>query len=72
MTLTGDDAVAVGHSLMVVQEDGRFVLRRATANRWRLRRGRAGWHVVERTTRVLDGRPESPRLLAGSIPAEEW
>jgi uncharacterized protein (TIGR02246 family) len=70
VTVTGDEAVAVGHSLMVVQDDGRFVLRRATANCWRLRRGPAGWRVVERTTRVLDGRPESPRLLAGSIPGD--
>jgi uncharacterized protein (TIGR02246 family) len=71
VTVTGDEAVAVGHSLMVVQDGGQFRLRRATANRWRLRRGAEGWRVVERTTRVLDGRPESPQLLAGSIPAED-
>lgn len=63
VTLAGDEAVAVCHSLMVVQREGRFVVRRATANRWRLRRGPDGWRVAERTTRVLDGRPESPALL---------
>lgn len=71
VTVTGDDAVAVTHSLMVVHEDGRNVLRRATANRWRLRRTPEGWRVAERTSRVLDGRAESPVLLAGSIPADD-
>lgn len=70
VTVTGDDAVAVCHSLMVVHQGGAFVLRRATANRWRLHRTADGWQVTERTNRVLDGRPEAPRLLAGSIPQE--
>ncbi|GAB3742646.1 hypothetical protein GCM10027598_74780 [Amycolatopsis oliviviridis] len=43
--------------------DGRFVVRRATANHWRLRREENGWAVTVRTNRVLDGRPESPALL---------
>ncbi len=63
VTVTGDEAVAVCHSLMVVHEQGSFVLRRATANRWRLRRSADGWLVTERTNRVLDGRPEAPELL---------
>ncbi|MGH3095056.1 MAG: nuclear transport factor 2 family protein [Streptosporangiales bacterium] len=64
VTVTGDEAVAVCHSLMVVQTDGRFTLRRATANHWRLRKGPGGWRVTRRTNRVLDGRDESPQLLA--------
>lgn len=68
VTVTGDDAVAVTYSLMVVHGDGGFTLRRATANQWRLRRGDAGWRIVARTARVLDGRPESPALLASGIP----
>lgn len=63
VTVTGDDASAVCHSLMVVQEDGRHVVRRATANHWRLRRTSDGWRVTVRTSRVLDGRPASPALL---------
>ncbi len=63
VAVTGDEAVAVCHSLMVVHEEGTFVLRRATANRWRLRRSADGWQVTERTNRVLDGRPEAPELL---------
>lgn len=64
VTVEGDDAVAVGHSLMVVHQSGEFVVRRATANRWQLRRSQRGWRVTRRTSRVLDGREESPGLLA--------
>lgn len=63
ITVTGDEAVAVGHSLMILNKDGQFVVHRATANHWRLRRGPEGWKVTIRTNRVLDGRPESPALL---------
>lgn len=65
--VTGDDAVAVCYSLMVVHEDGHFVVRRVTANHWSLRRGAQGWRVMVRTSRVLDGRPESPALLASEF-----
>lgn len=65
--LAGDSAVAVCHSLMVVRSDGRFVVRRATANHWELRRTQDGWRVTTRTTRVLDGRPESPALLLAGV-----
>lgn len=64
VTVTGDTAVAVAHSLMVVHEDGRFVVRRATANHWQLRRGDDGWRATVRTGRLLDGRAEAPALLA--------
>lgn len=63
ITITGDTAIAIGHSLMVVRQDGQFVVRRATANHWELRRTEDGWHATTRTSRVLDGRPESPELL---------
>ena len=67
VTVTGDEAVAVCYSLMVVHEDGGFVLRRATANVWRLRRSPTGWRVTNRTNRVLDGRDEAPALLASGL-----
>jgi hypothetical protein len=72
VTLHGDEAVAVGHSLMVVRdpETGQFRVRRATANHWRLRRGPEGWRVAVRTNRVLDGRSESPELLAAGMGAD--
>jgi len=68
VTVTGDVATAVCYSLMIVREEGEFRLRRATANLWRLRRGPEGWRVTDRTNRVLDGRAESPALLAAGIP----
>jgi hypothetical protein len=64
VTVDGDTAIAVTHSLMVVHQDGHFVVRRATANHWQLRRGAEGWRATVRTGRILDGRPESPALLA--------
>ncbi|MCX4552826.1 nuclear transport factor 2 family protein [Streptomyces sp. NBC_01500] len=67
VTVTGDEAVAVCHSLMVVHGESGFTVHRATANHWRLHRSSAGWLVTYRTNRVLDGRPESPRLLASGF-----
>ena len=64
ITVDGDDAVAVCHSLMVVNTDDGFVVRRATANHWQLRRTPDGWRATIRTNRILDGRDESPALLA--------
>lgn len=64
VTVSGDDAVAVCHSLMVVHGESGFVVRRATANHFELRRGADGWNITTRTSRVLDGRAESPELLA--------
>lgn len=64
VTVTGDEALAVCHSLMIVNQNGQFVVRRATANHWRLRRSEDGWQVAVRTNRVLDGRPESPALFS--------
>ncbi|WP_324784354.1 nuclear transport factor 2 family protein [Streptomyces sp. H51] len=70
----GDEAVAVCYTTMIVRdpEAGAFTLRRATANHWRLRRGPDGWRVTTRTNRVLDGRTESPGLLASGVLADGW
>ncbi|MFE8013855.1 nuclear transport factor 2 family protein [Streptomyces antibioticus] len=75
ITVDGDTAVAIGHSLLVRHEDGRFVVARATAHHWSLCQGPEGWRVVRRVARVLDGRAEARALLAlaadpaGSSPA---
>ncbi len=66
ITVDGDSATAVCHSLMVVRVEGRFVLRRATANHWSLSRTPQGWRTTRRTSRVLDGRAEAiDALLQG-------
>lgn len=67
VTVDGDTAIAVGHSLMVVQDDGCFVIRRATANHWAFVRTPEGWRASRRTNRVLDGRAESPAVLAAGV-----
>jgi uncharacterized protein (TIGR02246 family) len=70
--LDAGTAQAVGHSLMVVNDEG-FGIRRATAHVWTLRQTDVGWRAVVRTSRVLDGRVEAPALLgqAGAAPAAE-
>ena len=70
ITVQGDEAVAVCHSLMVVNTDQGFRVRRATANHWQLRRTPEGWRATVRTSRVLDGRAESPALLAAGARGE--
>jgi len=63
VTVTGNEAVAVCHSLMVTHADGEYRVHRATANHWQLRKGEHGWRVTTRTNRVLDGREQAPELL---------
>ncbi|WP_300681848.1 nuclear transport factor 2 family protein [Nocardioides sp.] len=71
VTVDGDEAVAICHSLMVVNTENGFVVRRATANHWQLTRTPEGWRATIRTSRVLDGRPESPALLAAGARGEK-
>lgn len=63
----GDDAIAVSHSLMVIHENGEFIVRRATANHWTLHRENGAWRIVTRLSRVLDGRAESRALLNAGV-----
>jgi len=68
----GDEAEAVGYSLMLVHEAGDFRLRRVTANRWQLARTPQGWRVARRTSRKLDGAEAARELLrTGTSIAEE-
>jgi ketosteroid isomerase-like protein len=62
----GDEAVAVCESILVRHnEDGRgYRVWRAGANHVMLRRTAAGWRIVKRTTRELDGSTEARDLLA--------
>lgn len=65
----GDEAEAVGYSLMLVHEDSAFRLRRVTANHWQLTRTGDGWRVVRRTSRLLDGGEEAHDVLRRSAPS---
>jgi hypothetical protein len=67
VTVDGDDAVAVCESALLVHRDGRFVVARAGANYFRLRRIDHRWQIVSRTTRSLDGKAEARQLLSDGI-----
>jgi hypothetical protein len=61
----GDQAVAVCESIVVRRNEdgGGYRVWRAGANHVTLRRTVAGWQIVKRTTRALDGSAESRDLL---------
>lgn len=59
ITVTGDDAQAVGYSVVVLKEGDRWFLWRAAINHWTLKRTADGWRITERFNRALDGSPES-------------
>lgn len=55
ITVDGDDAQALGYSFVVLREGERWYLWRAAVNYWALKRTAAGWRIVERFNRTLDG-----------------
>lgn len=63
ITVDGDEAQAVGYSFVVKREGERWFLWRAAINHWTLRRIEAGWRIVERTNRTLNGSEESQELM---------
>ncbi len=62
--IDGDEAVAVCESILVRHDDDGYHVWRAGANHVALRRTAAGWRIVKRTTRALDGSAEARELLA--------
>jgi len=63
ITITGDDAQAVGYSFVVLREDNRWFLWRAAINHWTFRRMEGGWRIAERFNRALNGSPESHETM---------
>ncbi len=63
VTLDGDEASAVGYSLLALNNGESFALLRASINRWTLRRTGDGWRIVERVNQVLDGSAHAYQLL---------
>ncbi|MCB2061168.1 MAG: nuclear transport factor 2 family protein [Novosphingobium sp.] len=55
IVVDGDEAQALGYSVVILKEGDRWFLWRAAVNHWTLRRTEAGWRVVERFNRPLDG-----------------
>jgi hypothetical protein len=72
VTVKGDDAEAVAYSFVILHGGGveqRFWVWRASANFWTLKRTAAGWKIVERLNRVLDGSEESHAVLRRGVAA---
>jgi hypothetical protein len=67
VTVDEDEAVAVCESVLLLYRDDRFVVGRAGANYFRLRRIDDRWQIVSRTTRSLDGKTEARQLLSDGI-----
>ena len=63
VTVKGEEAQAVGYSIVILREGERWFLWRAAVNHWTLRRTEAGWRIVERFNRALDGSPESHETM---------
>jgi hypothetical protein len=83
VTVTGDTAVAVCESLVLLRSDhaspdridrkawrsspGEYVVWRCTANHFALHRAEGRWQITARTSRLLDGNPEAHSLLGAGV-----
>ena len=63
VTVDGDRATAAGYSRVYRHTDQGYEIWRVSANAWEFRRTDAGWRVVRRVNRTIDGGPEARRLL---------
>lgn len=64
VTLDGDEATAVCHSVVFRSVSGQFVAERVSANRWTLVRTDQGWRVQHRANALLDGEDAARALLS--------
>ncbi len=67
VTVTGDSAVAVCESLVLVRDGDGYRVWRCTANHFALRRIDGRWRIGARTSRVLDGNPDARALLTNGL-----
>jgi hypothetical protein len=63
ITVSGDEAQAVGYSVVILKEADRWYLWRAAVNHWTLRRTAEGWRIAERVNRALDGSADSHAIM---------
>jgi hypothetical protein len=63
ISVKGDQADAVGYSLVIKREGERWFIWRAAINHWTLVRTPQGWRVQEKFNRTLDGSDESHEVL---------
>lgn len=67
VTVTGDDAVAVCESVLLLRRDDGYIAARAGANHFRLRRVDGRWQITERRTHALDGSAEPREMLSAGV-----
>lgn len=67
VTVSGDEAVAVSESLVLVRDRAGYRVWRATANHFELWRIDGLWRIRKRTSRVLDGQPGAHALLRSGL-----
>jgi uncharacterized protein (TIGR02246 family) len=64
ITLAGDWAIALCHSMVLAKSDEGWIPVRVAANRWELVRTQESWRVVRRDNALLDGRERARALFA--------
>ncbi|UXA04483.1 nuclear transport factor 2 family protein [Mycobacterium sp. SMC-2] len=67
VTVTGDSAVAMCESVVLVRDDDGYHVWRCTANHFALRRVDGQWLIGARTSRILDGNPDAHALLTKGL-----
>lgn len=67
VTVTGDTARAICHSILVIHHDGKYFPVRAGANLFHFVRTSEGWKIQHRTTRALNGSEEARALLSSGV-----
>ncbi|MDY6997697.1 MAG: nuclear transport factor 2 family protein [Actinomycetota bacterium] len=68
VTVTGDSAVAVCESILVVRNRTRgYEIARAGVHLLRLRRGETGWEISDRIARQLDGSGRAGDLVEAGL-----
>jgi hypothetical protein len=70
VTVTGEVAVALCESLVLLRRDDEYVVWRAAANHFELNRMDGEWKIVVRTSRLLNGNPEAHALLRAGLAGE--
>jgi hypothetical protein len=70
LTVDGDEATATGYSRVYRHVGDGYEVWRVSANHWRFRRTPAGWKVVHRVNRTIDGSPEARRILRSAFDDE--
>jgi hypothetical protein len=66
-TVTGDEAIAVCESILVVRHEKKYLVARAGVNHFQLWRIDGRWQINRRITRTLDGNPAARQLLADGV-----